>query len=163
MTKKEVINFMARIKSHYQEFVIDDYKTSEWYKELEHYDNEDVNKKLDQHLKSQEYGLQIPKLFFLTNYLKTTKQKQVQSKGQIQCKFCEEYVDIEDFDSHYEKCMRINYIDKQADKFNLNIKSNIYNMSIEEIDNVYYKVLDHIKDKVSADERPKLLKVLETK
>ena len=39
MEKKETINFMQRIKSHYQEFVIDDFKIAEWHKELTKYQN----------------------------------------------------------------------------------------------------------------------------
>ena len=75
MTIKETNQFMERIKSHYQEFIVDDFKIKEWHKELSKFDLEDVNKKLDEHLKSSEYGEYIPKLFFLTKYLIPSKDK----------------------------------------------------------------------------------------
>ena len=62
MTIRETNEFMERIKSHYQEFVIDDFKIKEWYKELSNYDADDINNKLDEHLRSEVYGDQIPKL-----------------------------------------------------------------------------------------------------
>lgn len=75
LNKKETINFMERVKSHYQEFIIDDFKISEWYGKLKDYDAEDVNKKFDEHLGSEVYGDYIPKIMFLTKYLTPTKEK----------------------------------------------------------------------------------------
>ena len=66
MDKKETKKFMERIKSHYQEFIIDEFKFSEWHGKLKYYDAEDVNAKLDEHLSSEVYGEQIPKVYFLT-------------------------------------------------------------------------------------------------
>ena len=76
MEKKQVIEFMDRIKSHYQEFIIDDFKIKEWYDELKDYSYEDVNKKLDEHLRSEQYGNFIPKVYFLTKFL--TKEKELE-------------------------------------------------------------------------------------
>ena len=75
MTIKETNDFMERIKQHYQEFVIDDYKIEEWYKELKDYDYQEVNAKLEEHLRNEQYGTSIPKVYFLTKYLTKEKDK----------------------------------------------------------------------------------------
>ena len=38
VTKEQTKNLFRRIKSHYQEFAVDDFKVEEWYKELKEYD-----------------------------------------------------------------------------------------------------------------------------
>ena len=63
MTIQETKQFMTRIKQHYQEFVIDNYKIDEWYKELKSYDYDEVNKKLDEHLRNEQYGQYLKYIF----------------------------------------------------------------------------------------------------
>lgn len=56
MTKEQTKNLFRRIKSHYQEFTVDDFKVDEWYKELRDYDYDDVTKRFELHLNSEDYG-----------------------------------------------------------------------------------------------------------
>ena len=67
MTKEQTKNLFRRIKSHYQEFTVDDFKVDEWHKELKDYDYDDVTKRFELHLNSEDYGQVIPKLWFLKN------------------------------------------------------------------------------------------------
>ena len=104
MTIKETNEFMERIKSHYQEFIIDDFKIKEWHKELQKYASADVNKKFEEHLKSSEYGEYIPKLYFLTKNLIEEKDKGKIKKYIIKCQLCDKDVPDELYDEHYKKC-----------------------------------------------------------
>ena len=47
MTKIELTNFMSRIKAHYQDFSLDEFKVMEWYEQLKDYDVVDLNLKFD--------------------------------------------------------------------------------------------------------------------
>ena len=69
MERKQVVDLLKRIKYNYNEFIVDDYTITEWYKELKDYELEDVMDKLDQHFRSEQYGKQPPKVYFLTKYL----------------------------------------------------------------------------------------------
>ena len=75
MTKEETKNLFRRIKSHYQEFSIDEFKLDEWYKELKQYSYEDVTSRFELHLSSEEYGQLSPKLWFLKKGLRTIDEK----------------------------------------------------------------------------------------
>ena len=119
MTREETKQFMKRIKQHYQEFMVDDFRVNEWYKALKNYDLDDVNDKLDEHLKNETYGNQIPKVYFIIKYLKTTEEKnnEKNKKAKLECPLCREWILMNDFDKHYEKCSSVNYFIKQYKKY----------------------------------------------
>jgi hypothetical protein len=122
MEKRETIEFMNRIKSHYQEFIVDDFKIKEWHKELSKFDLEDVNEKLDEHLKNSEYGEYIPKLFFLTKYLIPSKDKGKIKHYVVKCQLCNCDVPDSEYDNHYRRCSGANTIVRDMKKyFNLTV------------------------------------------
>ena len=146
MEKKQVINFMQRIKSHYQEFVIDDFKIDEWYKELKDYSEADVNAKLDNHLNSEEYGSQIPKVHFLTKYLKKEQDKEKEIKGSIQCTICHKFINKDEYERHYDRCSSVDYLNRRnIDYFNKSIDKDKYmTMEQREFDDKYNKMAYYI-------------------
>lgn len=143
MTKNETMNFMERIKSHYQDFIIDDFKIKEWHKELSQYDLEDVNQKLDEHLKSSEYGEYIPKLFFLTKYLIPTKDKGKVKHYTIKCQLCNCDIPDSEYDNHYKRCSSASTIVRDMKKyFNLTVDyQQLMTMKPIEFENTYHKYL----------------------
>lgn len=152
MEKKQVIKFMQRIKSHYQEFIIDDFKIDEWYKELKDYSEEDVNKKLDNHLNSEQYGEQIPKIHFLTKYLTKIQDKNKQLIGSKQCHICYKMIDINEFEKHFDRCSSVDYLNRRnLQYFNKIIDKEKYmNMEQKEFDEKYnkmcYYIYEHTQD-----------------
>ena len=122
MTKTETINFMERIKSHYQDFIVDDFKVDEWHRELAQYDLKDVNQKLDEHLKSSEFGEYIPKLFFLTKYLIPSKDKGKIKHYVVKCQLCNCDISDTEHDIHYKRCCSANTIVRDLKRyFNLTV------------------------------------------
>lgn len=117
MTKQEVIGLMKRIKANYSTFVNDEYKLDEWYEELKDYDNNDVQSKLEKHMRSEEYGMTEPKLYFLTKYLTKISEKNQSYKYLIGCPLCGEMVKEDDFDNHFNKCSSINYVERMNKKY----------------------------------------------
>lgn len=117
MDKKETKKFMERIKSHYQEFVIDEFKFSEWYGRLKDYDAEDVNKKFDEHLSSEVYGDSIPKIFFLTKYLTPTAEKGKIIHHTIICQLCGQGIHDTDYEKHFSRCSSASAIVRDMKKY----------------------------------------------
>ena len=148
MTIKETNQFMERIKSHYQEFIVDDFKIKEWHKELSKYDLEDVNQKLDEHLKSSEYGEYIPKLFFLTKYLIPTKDKGKIKHYVVKCQLCNCDIPDSEYDEHYKRCSSASTIVRDMKKyFNLTINyQKLMLMKSAEFENIYNKYLVKMLD-----------------
>lgn len=152
MERKDVSIIMKRIKSHYQEFIVDDFKLEEWYKELKDYSLDDVMEKLDLHLKSEQYGNSIPKVYFLTKYLTKEKEKGKQLTGYLQCQICKKWINVEEYDKHYDRCSSIDYLNRQSIKyFDKEIdKGKYYYLSDEMFNEKYNKVakyvLSHTKD-----------------
>ena len=143
MEKQETMTIMKRIKSHYQEFAIDDFKVEEWHKELKHYDFNDVDAKLDDHLKSEVYGEQIPKLFFLTKHLIPSSEKGKIRKYVICCQNCGAEVPDTMFDKHFSRCSSTMVIIKGLKKhFNITVdKEALDKLSDSRFNEAYLKYL----------------------
>lgn len=159
MTIEQTRDFMERIKQHYQEFTIDNPRIEEWHRELRKYAYDDVDKKLDEHLKSEQFGNQIPKLFFLTKYLTPEKDK-IKNKGEsllVRCTICGKIVKYTNFQNHIDRCNSVDYLNIQSKRlFDKEIDKDKYrNMSDEDFDKVYNRVLEKIleisKDKDEID------------
>ena len=145
MTIKETNDFMERIKQHYQEFVIDDYKIEEWYKELKDYDYQEVNAKLEEHLRNEQYGTSIPKVYFLTKYLTKEKDKNKYNTSNIivRCQICGKKIRMNLYDKHYERCSSVEYLDIQSRRlYNKNLdKQKLRDMPDDSFNKIYNKVL----------------------
>lgn len=146
MTRDETKVFMRRIKEHYQEFLIDEFKVDEWHNVLKDYELKDVNNKLEEHLRSQEFGNHIPKVYFLTKYLRTIQEKENAPKYKLFCPLCKDKVSEEDFKQHYDRCSSINYINMQYKKyFNKTLDVDMLKkMGDEEFKQNYDKVLKFV-------------------
>ena len=161
MTRDEVKNLFKRIKSNYSTFVADEYKLTEWCKELKDYDETDVHKKLEEHMRSSEYGNSEPKLYFLTKYLKTTSEKNKIEKYLMQCSICKEFIPEEQYDKHYERCLDVEYIIKKRKELFDNdtseeLKNAYLNMDQITFDNKYLEFLDKIYNYVSDEEKQRI-------
>jgi len=154
MTKKELEKLLIEISSHYRDFKLNDLQKEYWFNTLKDYSNEEINYKFKKHLKG-EYSHREPQLAYLYNGLKTIEQKEIKGKRYIACRICgKEYDADNDWDSWEkceERCRKIKYLKTQAKKYNFKIKVNLENMELDEIDKVYYQVLEHIKNKVPID------------
>lgn len=117
MELKDVKTILARIKSNYPTFMNDDYTRSEWYRELKDYSLEDVMEKLEQHFRSEQYGNQIPKVYFLTKYLTKEKDKDKKKEIYVRCSLCGKTIQLEEYDKHYDRCSSIDYLNRQSIKY----------------------------------------------
>lgn len=158
MTINETIKLMERVKQHYQEFIVDDYKVEEWHNELKKYSAVDVNKKLEEHLRSEQYGNYIPKVYFLTKNLIKEDNKNPTDGIIMRCTNCQKLVAYHNFDSHLERCNSVIYLNTVSQKyFNKTIDKEKYlNLSEQEFNDRYNKVLMYVlehTDDVEEQER----------
>lgn len=167
MELKDVKLILNRIKVNYPNFVNDDYTRSEWYRELKDYSLEDVMDKLEQHFRSEQYGNSIPKVYFLTKYLTKAKEKGKKLDGFLQCQLCGKWINMDDFEKHYDRCSSIDYLNRQSIKyFDKEIdKEKYYYLSDEMFNEKYNKVanyvLNHTKDNDEINYLSKYLDGLE--
>lgn len=163
MTAKETRRFMERIKSHYQEFIIDDFKISEWYGKLKDYDAEDVNKKFDEHLNSEEYGDKIPRIGFLTKYLVKSEDKGKVKHYTIYCPKCGYEIPDVEFEKHNQRCIEASTIVRDMKKyFNQGLqKKKLMELDDEEFNKIYDAYVDKMLEspKVSALQKKILIHI----
>lgn len=152
--------FLKRIKSHYQEFTVDDFKVDEWYKELKDYDFDDINRKLESHLRSEEYGSAIPKVHFLTKWLKKSKDKGKVFSYEVNCPICKKWLDKDEFNRHYDRCSSINYLNKQSLKYKgEEIDKEIYlNLSYEDFNKKYDAICEYVYKHTEDEDEKKYLR-----
>lgn len=164
MTKDETKTFLKRIKQHYQEFAVDDYKLNEWYKELKDYSNEDVNQKFEEHLRSEQYGSTIPKIWFLTKYLTKENKKGQNNANNIKtnCQLCGKEVTLSEYENHYRKCSSVDYVIRQFRRFENKIfdREKIEQLDQERFDKLYDEALAITCEKADGLERTMARKVL---
>lgn len=168
MTYSDTKEVLKRIKSNYQSFVCDDYVLKEWYKELKDYDIEDIMQKLEEHMRSEQYGNTFPKLYYLTKFLKKTEEKGIVNHYKLQCMHCKEFVDEELFDKHYERCLDIKYICDVRRKYfgtiiSDEMKERFRQMNEDTFNTKYYEFVQNVYDNVPVEEQRRLDQIINPK
>ena len=161
MRKKELINFMSRIKAHYQDFDVNDFKIDEWFEQLKEYDIEDLNNKLDSHVKG-EYGDIPPRINYLVSGLIKSVNKGATPSYIVECPMCHCDVSIQRLDNHYARCSAINYLSNKCEKFyhaKIN-KQALYVMDDDKFEKVYINFLNKTIDKNTLEETKVIMKIL---
>lgn len=144
MTEKETIALMHRISSYFS-FSLEKYKIQEWYKVLSEYDNDEVNKQLDAHLKSE--ATEAPKLHLLVKHLEKKNERRAKDFVSV-CKFCGSKIatniDLISIKRHEERCRSVQYLKRVYRKyFNREIENEdeLYTMDDREFNANYDQVL----------------------
>lgn len=109
MTTTDVQNFIKKIKVYYPYFSVDSAEAlDEWNEKLKPYDADDVYRKLEEHLNGDRAD-EIPKLHFITKYLKTSEEKErAQNDYLVRCNLCGREMYLEEYDTtHYDRCLTI--------------------------------------------------------
>ena len=161
MTKPEVLNFMKKIKSYYQNFVIEDYVLDEWFNKLKQFNTNDVYKRLDVHLNG-EFQKMPPQLHFITKYLKTPSQKAKEEKILIRCGVCNSILELEKNDAHLSRHNSIRYIKCKEHHFQKRFdEKKLFELSDEDFEKFYDKFLEMLYTlAIDYDEKERLEKII---
>ena len=95
MTRQEVDNLLEKVQAYRQSFLVTKTVIAEWRRVLEPYDNEDVNKKLDDFFKNSEENFgRYPDVYYLTKYLKRHDEKLKAGINYVRCQLCQQPVEL---------------------------------------------------------------------
>ena len=127
MTINETNKFLKRIQQYYSDFEITDTKIEEWYRQLKDYDYEDIDARLDKHLKSEVYGNYPPKLNYILAGLVKSEDKNIDYDYYVQCQQCGNIIHYSQYEKHYSRCCSAktivrdlkNYYEQDVDYENL--------------------------------------------
>lgn len=111
MNKAETKKLTNLIKGYYNaQFFIDDYVLEAWYEQLKPYELEDAIEHIQEYLKQNPDTPPKPHTF--TRGLLTTeeKRKYKNSDYTVACQLCGRWMPLEEYDSHYSKCLDIEYL-----------------------------------------------------
>lgn len=163
MTRKETAEFMERIRLHYpNKFIVDKIKINTWYNTLQNFSFDELNEKLERHLKNEEFADRVPSLDFLVRY--ATPENYVDEDYIIECKKCSRYFeDHETYSDHIDRCIRITtMIRDMKNYFDINLsreKMEMYNdRQINELYNRYVDRMLNEAENLSSTRRDVLEK-----
>nr|DAL31291.1 MAG TPA_asm: Loader and inhibitor of phage G40P [Caudoviricetes sp.] len=113
MTKQDLSELLKIIKINYQNFSMDKDLTNYWFECVKDYSYEEVADKLAEHLENDEYN-DIPKAKQLTRFLMTEDEKLKKEQAYkgllVACGLCGEWMDLNNYQNHYAKCLDISYL-----------------------------------------------------
>lgn len=161
MKTDEIIKLFDRIKMHYTMFTYNDEKVKEWHKFLKDYSNEDVNRRLDEYL---SYGYEQPPFCMaLTKGIEKIKKSDEDDSWVTECDICKEKIriygnDMSEFDKHYRKCQKIDFIDRIVFRYKGQHIAIVkyYQMSDEELEDNYQRTMKYYRE--HRDSKPSTLK-----
>ena len=161
MKRVEITILFNRIKNHYNTFTTGDEKVDEWYRFLKDYSSEDVNKRLDEYL-SYEYE-NAPLCMSLTKGIEKIKKSDEDDSWVTECDICKEKIriygnDMSEFDKHYRKCQKIDFIDRIVFRYKGQHIASVkyYQMNDEELEENYQRTMKYYRE--HRDPKPSILK-----
>lgn len=155
MDKNQVLEILNYLDDNYKDFEITEDKLSYWCEQLSQYDYQDIRNRLKELMSEERYSYQPP---FLEAIIKgiTKKHNKVDfSQLTYFCRFCRRpFNDKNELDTHEDRCSSIRYIESQYKRFNwgeVKDKVEMYNMSEEEFDTKYKKILRLVQQKTTDE------------
>lgn len=125
MTKTETQKLTNTIKGYYNsQFFVDEYVISAWYEELKDYELQDAIDHIKKYVK--EFPDTPPKPHTFIRGLLTREQKKqlANEKYFVQCKLCKRWMGMNEYDSHYGRCLDIEYLVNVAKEKGENLTRN---------------------------------------
>ena len=157
MTIEQVDSLISRIKIYRPFFCSNQDKNSimklkkDWYKVLVNYDNEDVNKALEEFVHVDDKNT-IPAVMTLVSGLTKISNKDI-SDIFIECRICRHKIRLKNYDPHYEKCSSIDYLSRMAFKYsNINLDvDKLYQLDDENFEKFYWSCCRSLLTKIDNE------------
>lgn len=161
MNKKQIIEILEFLKMSYSNFGGIEDKLPYWEEDLKFYSYEDVKKRIKELMELKEFSTNAPTLTRIIGPLTKIGEKMENNDVTYFCQFCNrKFNDYDEMETHQDRCRSVQYILRQYKRFKLGQidKRILYNMSEEEFDIKYKKLLRLVQEHTN-DEREK--KVIE--
>lgn len=122
MNKAETNKLLNKIKGYYNsQFFIDEYVIDAWTETMKPYELEDAIEHLQTYLKSFPEIAPKPHTFKKGLYTPEEKSKYRNSDLTVACQLCGRWMPLEEYDTHYGKCLDIEYLVNVAKEKGQNI------------------------------------------
>lgn len=145
MNSEQIKELIKYLKNSYPNYEFKNEMIDYWINELSRYDYEDIKNKLKELMSEERYAYQPPLLEAITKGITKKHNKVDFSQLTYFCRFCRRpFNDKNELDLHEDRCSSIRYIESQYKRFNwgeVKDKAEMYNMSEEEFDTKYKKIL----------------------
>ena len=162
MTRLEVDKLLNTVDLNYKNYFkgpINEF-SDYWYEYLYQYDFIEVEKKLRDCMSMDQFQYQPPTLEYLIKDLVKIQDKVDFNKTFIYCQFCNRiFNSIETLHKHEDRCRSVRYIVRQYKKyFNREVnKRELYEMSDEDFDEKYDKLLRFIEQHTTDEKEKKVI------
>ena len=115
MNKTEAKKLTDKIKGYYNtQFFVDDYVLEAWYETMKPYDLDDAIEHIQTYVKEFPDIPPKPHTFKRGLYTHEEKMRIKNSDFTVQCNLCGRWMTLDDYDSHYDKCFDIQYLESVA-------------------------------------------------
>lgn len=115
MNKTEAKKLTDKIKGYYNsQFFVDDYVLEAWYETMKPYDLDDAIEHIQTYVKEFPDIPPKPHTFKRGLYTHEEKMRIKNSDFTVQCNLCGRWMSIDDYDSHYDRCLDIQYLESVA-------------------------------------------------
>jgi hypothetical protein len=122
MKKTETEKLLNKIKGYYNsQFFIDEYVLDAWNETLKPYELEDALEHIQKYIKECPDIAPKPHTFIKGLLTPEEKSKYRNSDFTVACQLCGRWMPIEEYDSHYGKCLDIEYLINVAKEKGQNI------------------------------------------
>lgn len=111
MNKIETSKLLNKIKGYYNnQFFVDEYVIDAWVESLKPYEYVDAEDHLKQYLKDYPETPPKPHIFKKGLYTREEKEQMKNNNYTIQCNLCGRWMNLINYDRHYDKCLDIQYL-----------------------------------------------------
>lgn len=115
MNKTETKKLTDKIKGYYNsQFFVDEYVIDAWYETMKPYDLDDAIEHIQTYVKEFPDIPPKPHTFKRGLYTHEEKMRIKNSDFTVQCNLCGRWMTLDDYDSHYDKCLDIQYLESVA-------------------------------------------------
>lgn len=115
MNKTETKKLTDKIKGYYNsQFFVDEYVIDAWYETMKPYDLDDAIEHIQTYIKEFPDTPPKPHTFKRGLYTHEEKERIKNSNFTVQCNLCQRWMPLADYDSHYDKCLDIQYLEGVA-------------------------------------------------
>ena len=111
MNKVETKKLTDKIKGYYNsQFFVDEFVIDAWYEQLKQYDLQDAIEHIQVYIKQYPDIAPKPHTFIKGLLTPEEKAKYRNSEYTVACQLCNRWMPIEEYDTHYGKCLDIEYL-----------------------------------------------------
>lgn len=151
MTREESCEIVDKVQVHRQSFLITNSVYQEWFKVLEPYDYEDVDRKLDEYFRNGDNFGRYPDVYYLTKYLKKQSEKLQSGNEYVRCQLCQKIIDLATYDKHFDRCNSTTYLCKMSlEKYNKKLnREKLMEAPKDEFEKYYWQFCEKLVDDTS--------------